>query len=160
MHLSFNSCERKHPTVMQFLEQELPRAGTPWGGIRLDLSSLRHRLTPQDLSEMMRKLQYSYVTELDLSYNHLDDADAGIIAAAAKTNRQLSRIRLSHNSIGDSGAMALAQAQREKPALEIDLTHNQIGPTGAQHWAEACVSANKKTIDLTHNNLGDQGASL
>ncbi|MCE5317929.1 MAG: hypothetical protein LLG04_11315 [Parachlamydia sp.] len=154
-YLSFNGSERKYPNVMDFLNTELPRAGTPWNGIALDLS--KTSLTGQ-LGEVMRKLQNSHVKALDLSLNNLNDQDIRILADAAKTNRQLNRIVLCRNQIGDIGAGAIAAAMANNPQLQIDLQNNRIGATGAQQFAAACTDTNKETINLSHNQLGDQGA--
>lgn len=154
-YLSFHGCERKYLNVMDFLNTELPRLGTPWGGIALDLSQAP---IAGQMGAVMQRLKGSPVKTLDLTLNRLNDQDAGIVAEAAKTNRQIKRIVLCRNQIGNTGAGALAAAMAMNPDLHVDLQDNRIGAIGAQMFSAACVDTNKRIIDLSRNQLGDQGA--
>lgn len=155
-YLSFHGCEKQYSNVMVFLNAELPRLGAPWNGIALDLSQAR--LSGQ-MGAVMQRLQGSHVKTLDLTLNSLTDQDTQIVAEAAKTNRQLNRIVLCRNQIGDAGAGAVAAAMAMNPGLHVELQNNQIGATGAQMYAAACVDTNKESIDLSHNQLGNEGAT-
>ncbi len=70
-------------------------------------------------------------------------------------------VRLSHNNIGDDGAVAICVELRHLSSLVLlDLSHNNIGPTGAQifatglrHCPHLCF------MDLSNNRICSDGAN-
>jgi Ran GTPase-activating protein (RanGAP) involved in mRNA processing and transport len=70
----------------------------------------------------------SVVEKLDLHWNKLGDAEAGIFARVLLANQNLKSLDLSNNNIGNAGALELAVALRQNKTLDLlDLNSNQIG---------------------------------
>ena len=103
---------------------------------------------------------------VDLSICRIGPAGAQRLAQALRVNTSVKTLKLTHNPLGDEGAMAIAEMLKRKnsrtvyTSLEhIDLSNCSIEPAGAQHLAQALrVNTSVKTLKLTHNPLGDEGA--
>jgi len=102
----------------------------------------------------------SQSTELDLSGNSIDDAEAVVLAEALNEMRNVEKLDLYANDIGAAGATALVEALKEMRDLKtLNLRYNDIGAEGAEHIGEA-LKVNKAMVDvMLHSNvLGAAGA--
>jgi hypothetical protein len=61
-----------------------------------------------------------------LSHNNIGDIGAIEIAEALKTNKTLTKLMLSHNNIGDDGATAIVKALEINQILENLYLDNNI----------------------------------
>ncbi|KAM9383704.1 leucine-rich repeat-containing protein 71 [Pholidichthys leucotaenia] len=82
----------------------------------------------------------SILTHLSLRNNRIGDEEAHLIGSALSTartaNKNLLFLNLAFNSIGDAGAMYIAQGLRlNRALLFLSLSNNQIGDSGAAHLA-------------------------
>ena len=134
----------------------------------------------------------AHATELDLASNALGDEGAAAIGAALltapslvilsledngigadgvapsfgdalKVNSQLERLVLRLNSIGNSGAAAIAEGLAGNPAsalLSIDLFGNDLGDSAAEAFASALrvPGVQIQELGLAKNEIGDDGA--
>ncbi|KAL0240076.1 hypothetical protein GEMRC1_010183 [Eukaryota sp. GEM-RC1] len=73
---------------------------------------------------------------------------------------EVSTINLDSNSIGNEGAIAIAEALKVNSSLStINLYSNSIGNEGAIAIAEALkVNSSLSTINLNNNSIGNEGA--
>ncbi|XP_026145594.1 leucine-rich repeat-containing protein 71-like [Carassius auratus] len=83
----------------------------------------------------------SMLTDLSLRNNHIGEEGAHLIGSALSTihsaNKNLLSLNLAFNSIGDAGAIHIAQGLRlNRSLLCLSLSYNQIGDNGAAHLAE------------------------
>ncbi|XP_058608699.1 leucine-rich repeat-containing protein 71 isoform X2 [Onychostoma macrolepis] len=83
----------------------------------------------------------SLLTDLSLRNNHIGEEGARLIGSALSTlhstNKNLLSLNLAFNSIGDAGAVHIAQGLRlNRSLLCLSLSYNQIGDNGAAHLAE------------------------
>uniref|UniRef100_A0A8C1SKD7 Si:ch211-81a5.5 n=1 Tax=Cyprinus carpio TaxID=7962 RepID=A0A8C1SKD7_CYPCA len=83
----------------------------------------------------------SMLTDLSLRNNHIGEEGARLIGLALSTvhsaNKNLLSLNLAFNSIGDAGAIHIAQGLRlNRSLLCLSLSYNQIGDNGAAHLAE------------------------
>ena len=99
-------------------------------------------------------------TTLSLSSNTIGPSGAAAIAEALKNNTALTYLRLDSNSIGASGAAAIAEVLKGNTALtSLHLNSNNIGDIGAVAIVEALKSNTALTyLNLYNNNIGDSGA--
>ena len=115
--------------------------------------------------------------DLDLSSRHLDDSDSLTLAAllaarGASGLRELRRLWLSENRIGDEGAAAILAALRAAGGLHgltaLYLTNNHLGLPAARALADALGggsgggggAAELVELNLSENQLGDPGLQL
>ena len=114
--------------------------------------------------------------DLDLSSRHLDDSDSLTLAAllaarGASGLRELRRLWLSENRIGDEGAAAIFAALQAAGGLHgltaLYLTNNRLGPPAARALAAALGggsggggAAELLELNLSENQLGDPGLQL
>ncbi|XP_051247104.1 leucine-rich repeat-containing protein 71 isoform X2 [Dicentrarchus labrax] len=82
----------------------------------------------------------STLTHLSLRNNRIGDEGARLIGSALSTtkstNKNLLSLNLAFNSIGDAGAIHIAQGLRlNRALLFLSLSNNQIGDVGAAHLA-------------------------
>ncbi|XP_016133316.1 leucine-rich repeat-containing protein 71 [Sinocyclocheilus grahami] len=83
----------------------------------------------------------SMLTDVSLRNNHIGEEGARLIGLALSTvhsaNKNLLSLNLAFNSIGDAGAIHIAQGLRlNRSLLCLSLSYNQIGDNGAAHLAE------------------------
>merc|ERR1711935_67726 len=99
-------------------------------------------------------------TSLRLGFNSIGEAGAVAIAEALKTNTAVTSLYLDGNSIGDAGAVAIAEALKTNTAVTyLDLYANSVGDAGAAAIAEALKTNTAVTsLNLGGNNIGDVGA--
>ena len=110
--------------------------------------------------------------DLDLSSRHLDDSDSLTLAAllaarGASGLRELRRLWLSENRIGDEGAAAILAALRAAGGLHgltaLYLTNNHLGLPAARALADALGGGGAPELvelNLSENQLGDPGLQL
>ena len=100
-------------------------------------------------------------TELRLLRNSIGDSGAAAVAEVLMNNTAITSLKLGNNNIGDSGAAAFAEALKGNTAVtELYLSFNSIGDSGAAALAEALKSNTAlTTLDLRNNNIGDNGAA-
>jgi hypothetical protein len=90
---------------------------------------------------------------LDLSHNHI--GNNGAVALGQYCCHQVQRLVLHHNDVGDIGAEALALNMR----LEwLDLRENKIGTTGGKALIQALLhgSIDPKAVDEEESTFGQQ----
>ena len=97
---------------------------------------------------------FDALSYLDLSFN-------AIIGDFQSLPPQLSILGLGSNAIGEAGAVAVANALKDKPKLShVDLGSNAIGEAGAVAVADA-LKDNKpelSSLELGANAIGEAGA--
>jgi hypothetical protein len=110
---------------------------------------------------------------VSLSNNHLGNEGAraiaevlgrGAVGTAGCVLWPPTKLDLTHNGIGDGGAMALADALEASPApalQELVLWHNDIGEAGGRALARGLQSPTSKlrALRLWSNAVGDGGAA-
>ncbi|KAL0238607.1 hypothetical protein GEMRC1_013080 [Eukaryota sp. GEM-RC1] len=98
--------------------------------------------------------------KLKPSFNSIGNEGAIALAEALKVNSTVTRINLEFNSIGNEGAIALAEALKVNSTVtRINLEYNSIGKEGAIALAEALkVNSTVTKFDLWRNSIGDEGA--
>lgn len=143
-----------YSNVKEFLAQKVSPENQA-----LSLKISGENLSDQDLQNLFEKIKNKKVESLDLSSSRMGDKEVSIVVNALKTHQTMRNLNLSHNNIGDKGALSLSQLMKSNPKLDIDLTHNRIGAAGGASFTEAAIATGKTKIDLTYNKLGDQGAS-
>jgi Ran GTPase-activating protein (RanGAP) involved in mRNA processing and transport len=149
-------------------------------GCRL-LSALilpQNRITPVGIRHLSAGLMiHAAVHILDLSGNACGDHGSESLAVLVCSSPALRVLRLRHNSIGPTGAAALAAAlvpftqdrcsvgspssRRCGVALEeLDLSHNRIGDAGTRSFAAAIGerSCALRALDLSCNIITSRGA--
>ncbi|KAI9029124.1 kinase-like domain-containing protein [Hyaloraphidium curvatum] len=101
-------------------------------------------------------------TELIVIEQSLGDSGARALAEALKGNSALRTLFLASNSIGDGGARALADVLKGNSALStLNLGSNSIGVEGARVLAEALKGNSAlSTLYLHHNSVGVEGARV
>jgi hypothetical protein len=86
------------------------------------------------------------VVAMDLSHNTISDIGAAALANMLKTDVPLLTMNLSGNAISDAGAIAIADALRTNSTLQfLDLSYNRIGTAGL----DALISALHPNKELT-----------
>lgn len=114
-------------------------------------------------AENMRDLgdclpRFKLLSELDLSFNLLEDHGAEVLADAIQVNTSLKDLNLGCNKIGDKGAVALAEALKVNTSLKkLCLGGNRISNDGAVALADALkVNMVLTELDLWENDC-DRG---
>jgi hypothetical protein len=119
------------------------------------------RLKTEDIQDLAEALKTNKtITTLDLSHNTIDDEGARALADALKTNTTISTLDLRDNDIGDQGARTLSDALKTNTTIStLDLSDNDIGDQGARALSDALkINTTISTLDLAANEIGDEGA--
>jgi uncharacterized protein (TIGR02996 family) len=95
---------------------------------------------------------------LDLGRNRLTDAGAEALAAAGDRLGGLTTLVLRENSVGESGARALAHAPGLGRLAALDLAINAVGAGGAEALAGS-PRLSLRDLDLALNRVGDEGVA-
>ena len=101
------------------------------------------------------------LTNLDLSFNGINDADATSLAEAIKVNKTLTNLSLSHNRISEDGVTSIVEAIKvNKTLTNLSLSGSVILEGGATSIAKA-IKVNKTltNLDLSGNLMGDANAT-
>ena len=121
-------------------------------------------LTPADLTAVAYAISTTShsVTEIAMSQCqiHADHISVFLRKISNKNLKCIQTLYLSHNNIGDDGAIALAEALKSCNNLQtLHLPANNIGANGAAALAKALKSCNNlQTLILSDNNIGADGA--
>ncbi|CAD7696291.1 unnamed protein product [Ostreobium quekettii] len=113
------------------------------------------------LSETL--LENATITQLDLSYNFIDDSGMRSIVHLLKINRNLKSLQLEGNCITSAGAASLAavlsHSSNTGPALHrLSLRGNPLGDEGVAAIAEALrTNVNIRHLDLGRTDMGEKG---
>ncbi|XP_026858135.2 leucine-rich repeat-containing protein 71 isoform X2 [Electrophorus electricus] len=102
----------------------------------------------------------SLVTHLSLRNNRIEEEGARLIGSALSTvhstNRNLLSLNMAFNSIGDAGAIHIAQGLRlNRSLLCLSLANNHVGDSGAAHLAEVLGP-----FALTHEEIVERRRQL
>ena len=90
------------------------------------------------------------MTKLDLSRNFVGDSGAAGLAEALKSNTTLTVLNMSNNDIDDAGTAGLAEALKSNTTLtDLDLSSNAIGAGGPAVLAEALKSRTALRMSLS-----------
>ena len=101
------------------------------------------------------------LTNLDLSFNGINDADATSLAEAIKVNKTLTNLSLSYNRISEDGVTSIVEAIKvNKTLTNLSLSGSVILEGGATSIAKA-IKVNKTltNLDLSGNLMGDANAT-
>jgi len=117
-----------------------------------------NRLQYMQVFALMEALQeYPYVTHLDLSYNHLDDAALATVVRLLKYRNTLVHVNLEGYNFTADGATKLAEElSQQGSVLEVlNLAFNPLGEAGGQALA-AMLEKNTtlRVLELGNTDLG------
>ena len=101
------------------------------------------------------------LTNLDLSFNGINDADATSLAEAIKVNKTLTNLSLSYNRISEDGVTSIVEAIKvNKTLTNLSLSGSVILEGGATSIAKT-IKVNKTltNLDLSGNLMGDANAT-
>lgn len=85
-----------------------------------------------------------------------------MLVGGFSSNTFLQLIDLSHNSIGDRGAKALAKLLASSKCVleELDISDNMVGEEGGVVLGHALLkNSSLRRLRMSLNNVGDQGMS-
>ncbi len=107
-------------------------------------------------------LGYNGIRKLCLSWCHLGNEGALVIAEMLKSNSTLLVINLKGNAIEDDGALAIAEVLKLNSTLQkIDLKYNWIRVKGGLAIAEAMeFNSSLEEIFLMSNRIGKENFQL
>eukprot|EP01113_Clastostelium_recurvatum_P008788 TRINITY_DN1417_c0_g1_i3.p1 TRINITY_DN1417_c0_g1~~TRINITY_DN1417_c0_g1_i3.p1 ORF type:complete len:452 (-),score=66.65 TRINITY_DN1417_c0_g1_i3:99-1454(-) len=125
----------------------------------LDLS--RNKLDDRSVPHMATLISSTHIINIDLSNNtftHPFIIDMASMLRPPTSQIHLQRLILSHNSIGDDGAVALASWLPSCPSLrELVLDQCNIGPAGARALASPSTSLRHFSMS-SNSEVGDSFA--
>jgi hypothetical protein len=98
------------------------------------------------------------VTELDLSYNPLDQKFLKALIHSPNVN-QLMVLKLSGNKIDDEMLAVLVSSPYLQNLTDLDLSDNQITAKGMKRLVKSGAFPRLKKLNLSKNKIGDQGFS-
>ncbi len=112
---------------------------------------------PEFLALSMDFIFGSTCVELSMINCNINDEMVSVLVHALKRRNALEILKLTANSIGDEGAIAIAELLPNSAIKHIDLSLNQISDTGG---SALLVSSDKKDISmsLVGNNISFQTA--
>ncbi|XP_029935044.1 NACHT, LRR and PYD domains-containing protein 12-like [Myripristis murdjan] len=104
-----------------------------------------------------------HLTELDLSYNDLQDSGVKLLSDLVESpNCSLKTLRLKHCRLSESSCASLASALKSNPHLtELDLSENKLQDSGVKLLSAGLESPNcrLKTLRLTDCQVADEGCA-
>mmetsp|Transcript_12677 Transcript_12677/g.20690 ORF Transcript_12677/g.20690 Transcript_12677/m.20690 type:complete len:1346 (+) Transcript_12677:78-4115(+) len=100
------------------------------------------------------------ITQMTLRKNSLGDTGALIVAEAMKFNTRLQCLNVEGNNIGNTGTASFAECLRLNTTLQVlALKRNEITEAGARCLASVLrVNTTLTSLDLAVNNIGTVGA--
>eukprot|EP00937_MAST-01D_sp_MAST-1D-sp2_P004366 g4366.t1 len=95
-----------------------------------------------------------------LQNTSVGDSGAIALAEALKTNTTLQQLCLNNTSVGDGGAIALGEALKTNTTLQgLSLSYTSVGDGGATALGEALkTNTTLQKLGLNHTSVGDGGA--
>ncbi|XP_059846987.1 leucine-rich repeat-containing protein 34 isoform X1 [Hypanus sabinus] len=153
-----------NPYILNVLQHVDHSKVVLYDGFTLMLSgnSLRfpvQRLTDSDAAVLVCLLhRNSFITGLDLRFNHLSNCGAESIAKLLLKTNMLSDLNLMCNDIGSNGAEWIAKALQVNQSLKhLRINGNKLGNKGGMHFA-TMLQLNKtlESVDLGDCDLGIQ----
>lgn len=124
------------------------------------VSSLTEKtLSVESLKKLLNLLKtVKMAIQLDLGYNSIGDKGAIALAQHLK-DTNVTTLNLSFSDIGDKGAIALAKCLKDTNVTALHLGENSIGDKGATALAQCLKDTNVTILSLIDNNIGDEGAT-
>src|SRR5690349_21170056 len=106
---------------------------------------------------LAQRPELAYLTNIDLSFDHLEAADARHLAASPHLKR-LAHLNLNGSHLGDEGGLALAASPSLARLRTLLLEDCHLSATAVRALAGSPHLAGLRTLELSDNPLGDAGA--
>lgn len=117
-------------------------------------------MTSGDCSTLMRGIRdyVPSISSLSLHGSLIGDSKARVICKFLLGNSTITRLDLSHNAIGDTGARAVAKLMNNSVLQEVDLRDNKIGGIGAKQLGRALrQNTTLRSLNVRLNRFKDEG---
>jgi hypothetical protein len=117
-------------------------------------------ITTGDCSTLMRGIRdyVPSISSLSLHGSLIGDNKARMICKYLLGNTTITRLDLSHNAIGDSGARAVAKLINNSVLQEVDLRDNKIAAIGAKQLGKALKqNTTLRSLNVRLNRFKDEG---
>ncbi|KAL0245109.1 hypothetical protein GEMRC1_009189 [Eukaryota sp. GEM-RC1] len=113
-----------------------------------------------ELKNFYDQMIQNEVSKVNIGGYSIGDEGAIAIAEALKVNSSVTNINLWNNSIGDEGAIAIAEALKVNSSVStIYLWKNSIGDEGASALVDALkINSSVVRLNLGENSIGNVGA--
>jgi uncharacterized protein (TIGR02996 family) len=107
--------------------------------------------------EALARGKYAKLTLIDLSRNRMGNRGAVALAGAAKNFPALTNLRLWDNKIGAEGVRALANSKLAANLTDLDLSGNKITPAGAMALANSKYLTKLTNLVVDEKAVGKKG---
>lgn len=165
----------KRSTTLEYLDIDIrsygigDEQGCCLGSAILGMDSLRalivedNRLTSASVPHIIRSLNVTTLSLLDLSCNSVSNSGASAVADFLRKKTALAELRMNRCNLSDSDMPSICQAIRnnsDTALSHLQLNNNHIGPEGAKViakllCADSCII---HTMDISWNKVGTEGA--
>jgi uncharacterized protein (TIGR02996 family) len=108
------------------------------------------------VKELAALPELQWLTAIDLCFDHLEPADAGLLVHSRYLTR-LTDLNLNGNLIGDEGGLALAAAPALSRLTSLHLDSCNLTARSARALAESRQLAGLRELQVSDNSLGDAG---
>ncbi|CAE7314311.1 NLRC3 [Symbiodinium natans] len=99
-------------------------------------------------------------SEVDVSYQGIDDEGLARLANALKSNHTIVDVYLDDNKITDVGVHRVADLLESSRTLrQVSFYHNLVTDLGVRTLAKALVVSTLNLLDLRENRVSDAGAT-
>ncbi|KAJ3268670.1 hypothetical protein HDV01_002400 [Terramyces sp. JEL0728] len=122
---------------------------------KLKKITLSYELEPKIALALQKYLPGSFIEDLDLENNCMDDEFVSILCTALPDTR-IKSLSLHWNMVGDEGVVALAEVLPRTLIENLELGRNQIGREGIRALAQALPLCNIKDLSLTENDMAPE----
>jgi len=132
-----------------FMEQEL-----------YNLADRRQKIeTIKLIEQLINAIKANTITEINLNYKNVNDADISQLAKALKYNQSVTALNIKSGIIKIAGAQALSKMLKKNQTLtRLNLKKNEIGFEGAYLLSEVLKENQTLTyLNLKRNTIGFQG---
>eukprot|EP00826_Nyctotherus_ovalis_P011930 TRINITY_DN13110_c0_g1_i15.p1 TRINITY_DN13110_c0_g1~~TRINITY_DN13110_c0_g1_i15.p1 ORF type:complete len:355 (-),score=40.95 TRINITY_DN13110_c0_g1_i15:28-945(-) len=116
-------------------------------------------LKNESLETIEWALKYTnIVTELDLSFFNIQEANMKAISKVLEVNKTLMKLRINSAMINNKSAMILAEALKANTTLkELSITRNGINEEGMECFFDMLrVNETLEVLNLSSNEMGDK----